>query len=374
VLKLLHTADLHLGREHGQLDQEDRRKVARARLEVVEQILSLADQHGVDAVLWAGDIFDTPDPPEDWWRGFGEALRRRAHWTRPIVLLPGNHDPLIDGSVFEAHHQFRALLPDCVQVVDRDAFEIALGSEGVLYASPCRSRAFSEDLAMSLPARVDGDQRIRVGLVHGSTFDLEGYQTNFPIARDAPARRGFDYLAVGDTHGFREILGEGPAPIVYPGTPEPTSFGESDAGHVALVSLRRAGARPTVVRQHVARWTWRDEIVTTLQELRRLATEDLSRTVLRLRLSMEVSPTDGKEVNSLTGLLKGNLASSGRAGALILDVSGLRQQPLSPEQAMEGAPETLVTVAQRLAREAPLSDEARRALEMLYRSVSEAAQ
>jgi DNA repair exonuclease SbcCD nuclease subunit len=374
VLKLLHTADLHLGREHGQLDPHDRRKVARARLEVVEQILSLADQHAVDAVLWAGDIFDTPDPPEDWWRGFGEALRRRAHWTRPIVLLPGNHDPLIDGSVFQAHHAFRALLPDCVHVVDRDGFELPLSSEGVLYASPCRSTAGAEDLALCLPTRADGDNRIRVGLVHGSTFDLPGHQTNFPIASDAPMRRGLDYLAVGDTHGFREISGEGVAPIVYPGAPEPTSFGESDAGDVVLVSLRRAGARPILLRQRVARWNWREETVTALTELRRLANEDLSRTVLRLRLSLTVSPAEEKEVDTLTGLLKGNLASSGRAGALVLDRSGLKLQLVSPEQAMDGAPETLVTVAQRLARDASQSDEARRALEMLCRLVGEAAQ
>ena len=38
-----------------------------------------------------------------------------------------------------------------------------------------------------------------------ATFDMPGYQTNFPIARDATAQRGLDYLAVGDTHGYREI-------------------------------------------------------------------------------------------------------------------------------------------------------------------------
>jgi DNA repair exonuclease SbcCD nuclease subunit len=261
-----------------------------------------------------------------------------------------------------------------VHVVDCDGFELALGPNAVLYAAPCRSTAGAEDLALSLPARSDCDPRIRVGLVHGSTFDLPGYQTNFPIAPDAPLQRGLDYLAVGDTHGYREIPENAVAPIVYPGAPEPTGFGDMGAGSVVIVTLRRPGMRPVLVRERVARWTWKDEIVTTLDELRRLASEDLSSTVLRLHLDMEVSVAGEKEVDVLTGLLKGNLATSGRAGALILDRSRLRMQLGPVEGVMKNAPETLVIVAEKLTQEAPQSDEAQRALQILYRLVSEASQ
>ena len=184
MLKLLHTADLHLGLESGQFEPDDRRRLARARLEVAKTILSVAEQYDVDAVLWAGDIFDTPEPAEDWWRGFAEVLGGRHGWRRPVVLLPGNHDPLKLNSVFHAEHEFRRLLPDWVHVVDSDRFELALNEHAVLLATPCRSTAGAEDLALSLPGRPPGDTRIRVGLEHGSTFDMEGYQTNFPIARD----------------------------------------------------------------------------------------------------------------------------------------------------------------------------------------------
>ena len=373
MLKLLHTADLHLGGEFSQLDADDRRKLARARLAVVEQILALAEQYAVDAVLWAGDIFDTSNPSEDWWKGFAKALTVRQGWSRPVVLLPGNHDPLNQGSVFHKDHPFRQLLPAWVHVVDCDGFELALGPNAVLYAAPCRSTAGAEDLALSLPARSSGDLRVRVGLVHGSTFDLPGYQTNFPITRDATAQRGLDYLAVGDTHGYREIPENGVAPIVYPGAPEPTSFGDFGAGSVVMVTLRRPGTRPLLVRERVARWTWRDETVTGLDELRRLASEDLSSTVLRLHVDMAVSVAEEKEIDALTRLLKGNLATSGRAGAFILDQSRLRLQLGPVEDVMKDAPETLLIVAERLAQEAPLSEEAQRALQILYRLVSEAS-
>jgi hypothetical protein len=141
-----------------------------------------------------------------------------------------------------------------------------------------------------------------------------------------------------------------------------------------MVTLRRPGTRPVLVREHVARWTWRDETVTGLDELRRLASEDLSSTVLRLHLDMAVSVAEEKEIDALTNLLKGNLATSGRAGAFILDRSRLRLQLGPVQDVMKDAPETLLIVAEKLAQEAPQSDEAQRALQILYRLVSEAAQ
>ena len=372
MLKLLHTADLHLGLESAVFDADARRRLARARLDVARTILSVAEQYAVDAVLWAGDIFDTPEPSEDWWRGFAGVLSGRQGWTRPVVLLPGNHDPVKPNSVYHPDHPFRALLPGWVHVVDSDTFELALGDDAVLVAAPCRSMAGAEDLELSLPCRAEGDGRIRVGLVHGSTFDMEGHQTSFPIARDAPQQRGLDYLAVGDTHAFREIHDGGKAPIVYPGAPEQTRFGETGTGHVALVALPRAGVRPTVERVAVGRWTWREEIVSSLESLRRLVSEDLSTTVLRLRLQMSVSVPDERSVDQLIRQLKGDAANSGRAGAFALDRSGLRIEVGDVSELMQGAPETLSVVAGRLAEAAPADDDARRALHLLYHMMSEA--
>jgi DNA repair exonuclease SbcCD nuclease subunit len=372
VLKLLHTADLHLGLESAQFEPDARRRLARARLEVAKTILSVAEQYAVDAVLWAGDIFDTHEPIEDWWRGFAKELTSRHGWSRPVILLPGNHDPVQAGSVYHPDHPFRKLLPAWVHVVDSNSFELPLTPDAVLFAAACTSRAGAEDLALTLPCRAEGDARIRVGLVHGSTFDMDGYQTSFPIARDAPTQRGLDYLAVGDTHGFRVIQEKGVAPIVYPGAPEQTRFGESGAGQVALVTLQRSGARPTVTPVKVGRWTWRDESVTSLGSLRSLAAEDLSTTVLRLRLAMTISVADEKEVDLLTRQLRGDAATSGRAGAFVLDRSGLRVEVGDVNALMKDAPETLSIVAGKLAAAAATDDEARRALPILYRLMREA--
>ena len=113
-----------------------------------------------------------------------------------------------------------------------------------------------------------------------------------------------------------------------------------------MVTLQRSGARPTVTSVKVGRWSWRDESATSLESLRSLAAEDLSTTVLRLRLDMTVSVLDEKEVDLLTRQLRGDAATSGRAGAFVLDRSGLRVEVGDVNALMKDAPETLSIVAE----------------------------
>ena len=109
-------------------------------------------------------------------------------------------------------------------------------------------------------------------MVHGSTFDLPDCQTNFPIARDAACRRGLDYLAIGDTHGFRDVTPEAHAPTVYPGAPEPTHFGEKRPGHAVVVYFPKDRRRRAMLREEpVAQWTWDVVTIKSLDELRALA-------------------------------------------------------------------------------------------------------
>ncbi len=119
ALKLLHTADWHLGRRFPTFDETDGLKLTRARLDAVRRILDLAEQYAVDAVLVAGDVFDEPSPEAVWWQGLLERLNERDWPDRPVFLLPGNHDPLTAKSIWAPDSPLRTVLPDWAHVVDR---------------------------------------------------------------------------------------------------------------------------------------------------------------------------------------------------------------------------------------------------------------
>jgi DNA repair protein SbcD/Mre11 len=87
-MKLLHTADLHLGLHRGGICRWD------DHMEVLDEILLLTEEHEVDTVLFAGDILndrtrrDLSDIACDFLKKLIPSLRRGID----IVLLPGNHD------------------------------------------------------------------------------------------------------------------------------------------------------------------------------------------------------------------------------------------------------------------------------------------
>ncbi len=324
----------------------------------------------MDAVLCAGDLFDDPFPEPEWWQGLIRLLKKWDWSSRPVFLLPGNHDPLTANSVYDSSHPFRAALPHGVHVVDRRDFCYEISAEAVLYATPCTSKAGEQDLASQLPLRGEEDPRIRIGMVHGQTFDIPGSQTNFPIAKDAATQRGLDYLAVGDTHAFREVPPGAVVPTIYPGTPEQTRFGEQETGFVSLVCFRRTGRKPIIEKHAVGRWVWKEERYTDLASLRRLRDrDDLDRTVLRLNVDMSVTLQEYDEVNSILNELKGTTAAHGRVGVMQIDRTRLSLAPTSVDEFPPEMPDILKKVVQRLQQGGEHAEVANRALYHLYKTV-----
>ncbi|MBL4688761.1 MAG: DNA repair exonuclease [Nannocystaceae bacterium] len=375
ALKLLHTADWHLGKRYPQFGENDELELMRARMAVIDNVFGEAWSNQVDAVLAAGDLFDTPDPGESWWRPLLDKIKARDWSERPLFLLPGNHDFLSNLSVWHPSHEFRSSLPEGVHVIDDDNFEAPLGKDGVgvLLSRPCRSRSDGMDNALALPSREPGDERIRVGMVHGSTFEMDGFQSNFPIAKDAAERRGLDYLAIGDTHAFKVYPPES-SPTVYPSAPEPTNFGERNAGYVAVVFFARRNRRARIRQTRVARWTWEERTITDMASLRRLTQEDLNRTVLKLTLKMRVAAGDYDDAMRLVESLRGTQSTFGKVGVLRVDLSELVMDTTDLSEELAGLPEVLQRTAERLREleDGPQSAVATRALGHLVRLLREA--
>jgi DNA repair exonuclease SbcCD nuclease subunit len=228
---------------------------------------------------------------------------------------------------------------------------------------------------LALPARESGDASIRIGLVHGSTFDIPDAQTNFPIDEDAALKRGFDYLAIGDTHGFRFVPPDRETPpTIYPGAPEATAFDERDPGYVAVVFITRQ-RRARVHKERVARWTWEEVTVHSFAELQALRDRrDLASRVLRLRLDMSLAPDDFDRAERLLNELEGNMAAHGLVGVLDLQRAGLTLDTTDLESALHGLPDVLKAAARRLKQEEAAAHDPevpRRALRRLFKLARE---
>lgn len=86
-MKLLHTSDWHLGKR-----LEDFSRIAEQQA-VMNEICEIADRENVDAVLVAGDLFDTFNPPTEAVDLFYKTLKRLSkNGQRPVVAIAGNHD------------------------------------------------------------------------------------------------------------------------------------------------------------------------------------------------------------------------------------------------------------------------------------------
>lgn len=84
-MRLLHTADWHLGRALHRVPLLDAQRV------VLDHLVEIARDEQVDAILLAGDVFDRALPPVEAVRVAGDALRRLAE-VAPVVAISGNHD------------------------------------------------------------------------------------------------------------------------------------------------------------------------------------------------------------------------------------------------------------------------------------------
>ena len=86
---IVHSSDLHLGTDDSFSDRD--------RLANLPKVLDAAVDVEANVVLLAGDSFDNHRQPVELLERAAQILR---DYARPVVILPGNHDPLTPDSVY----------------------------------------------------------------------------------------------------------------------------------------------------------------------------------------------------------------------------------------------------------------------------------
>ena len=273
-IRILHTADLHIGMEnYGRLDPETGLNgrvmdFLRRLSEVVEYAL----ENEIDLVLFAGDAYKNRDPNSTYRREFARRIKRLADHGVPVVLLVGNHDLPSQDRRASSVEIFRTLEVPNILVAHRDHLHRIQTRRGetlqvATVPYPVRNRLLARDEykertiaeldnlvqelvaenIRALAAQVDPSlPAVLVG--HFSVSEAKfGSERTVMLGRDVVVLKSvladpaWDYVALGHIHRHQELnRGERP-PIVYPGSLERIDFGEEKEAKGFVVATVRRG-------------------------------------------------------------------------------------------------------------------------------------
>lgn len=227
-IRIVHSSDLHVDDDYTAHTHGGDGTIG------LRCVLDTARSLSADVVLLAGDVFENNRLPLDVVRRAADLLH---DYGRPVVILPGNHDPSVPDS---AHHRGQLAAIDHVAVLGishRHAVSFAdLALE--VWGRAHRDYDDMAPLAVARPRRA----RWQIAMAHGHYEPRPDLKTPFRpswlISAAEIAATGADYVALG--HWNRPArVGNGQVKAGYSGSPEL-------AGTVNLIRLSEEGV-------HVAR-------------------------------------------------------------------------------------------------------------------------
>ncbi|WIV18307.1 exonuclease SbcCD subunit D [Paenibacillus polygoni] len=267
-MRILHTGDWHFGKT---LEGRSRLK---EQEQFVDELVRLANEEKADAILMAGDVYDSVNPPAAAEQLFYDAVARLTSEGRPLVVIAGNHDqpervasvsPLVDGRGITL-----VGLPtsDIITIHAQRTGEIAKIA-ALPYPSESRlNELFTEDgdeqgMRLAYSERVGQLMRHlgnsfhpgTVNLSMGHIYVLGGLESDSerPIqvggaytVDPSALSIGAQYTALGHLHRPQLVKGEGM--IRYSGSPLSYSF--SEAGQTkSVVMVDVSPGQPAVANE-----------------------------------------------------------------------------------------------------------------------------
>ncbi len=240
MLRLLHTADVHLGARHADLGDRAATQRERQFVAFVATIdLALAEK--VDLVLIAGDLFDSNVQPRRSVERAAAQFKRLVDARIRSVIVPGTHDVYDRASIYRAYDLpalAGAVGSDLVTVLDPDHPEVHLEPLDLIVHGRCfgTKRAPHSPL-QGLDVAKDNRAAWHVGLLHAA-LAIEGKTDGdgIVITSEEISASHLDYLALGHWHSTTKGKA-GKTAYAYSGAPEPIALDQDRAGNVLLVSL-----------------------------------------------------------------------------------------------------------------------------------------
>ncbi len=315
-MRFLHTADWHIGKPLRGRSRMD--EYAKA----LDQVAAIAKDKEVDAVLIAGDVFDSPAPPPEAEKLVYNFLAKLVSERIQCVLIAGNHDhprkldalaTLLESLGIHVRHEVRppdqggvvtlrskdgkeeakvAVLPF---VAERKVVDACL----VMDAEHKWYEEYGRRIEQILAALVKGLPPTTVNivlahlLVDGArvgTGERELHLGQIYGVNPQQLPSSVQYIGLGHLHRPQEVLA--PAKTLYPGSLVELDFGEEQQDKSVVVFDAQPQKAPKLELVPITAGRRLRTVTATLPELERLAGEWTENDYLRVRVKAD-SPTPG---------------------------------------------------------------------------------
>lgn len=314
-MKIFHLSDLHIGK------QLYRYNLAAEQREILAQILRLAATEQPDAVILAGDIYDSPVPSAEAVSVFDHFLTELCELDpQPaILMIAGNHDSAkrIDfaSSILERHNVHIAGMPPVrpEEHIKKVTLSDACG-EVDFYLLPFVKPAFVRNLfekeitgydmaVRELLARETVDSERRNVIVSHQFYTAGGKEPQLCDSEvhmvggienvDVSVLAPFDYAALGHIHRPQRM---GRDTCRYCGTP--LAYSVSEAGEeksLTVVELEEKGKEPVIRTLPLKPARRVRKLIGGLDEILGQATEELRHDYVSITLTDDVEAYQPKE-------------------------------------------------------------------------------
>ena len=223
-MKILHSADWHLGSPLRGRTEAQAALIRQSLLSVPQKIAALCRQERCDMLLLAGDLFDG-DCPTDMIRMVQSTL---GDTGIPVFIAPGNHDPI----GLDSPYSF-GVWPDNVTVFQQNRItSVAVPELDCRVYGAAFTAASSAGLLEGFTA--SGPETYHIGVLHGDP--VQTASPYCPITAPQVRSSGLSYLALGHIHKG-DTFREGGTLCAWPGCPAGRGLDELGDKGVLLVTL-----------------------------------------------------------------------------------------------------------------------------------------
>lgn len=236
--KFIHCGDLHLGAPFTAIPSLGKfvdDAVLQSTYKAFTNIVDLAIDEHVDAVLISGDIYNEADHNLAAQVRFVRELERLSDKNIKVFIVHGNHDPINSWVA-------KIKMPEGIHVFSGEEVErktlIVRGREvATIYGISHSKKGITEDLSTKF--NVAANDNYSIGVLHASVGSKEGHDLYAPTTLEKLLDVGMDYWALGHIHK-REILHDNPY-VIYAGNTQGLKRNEVGPKGCYLVRISATG-------------------------------------------------------------------------------------------------------------------------------------